>query len=69
MKNKPFKFTLGERVFILGRSGVCVITGRGHMEFMSGGKMNFYSLEGGHSGLHPENALITYAEAKSIYNN
>lgn len=69
MKDKPFKFSIGERVFILGRPGVCVITGRGHMDFISGGKMNYYSLEGGQVGLHPESALITYAEAHSLANN
>ena len=69
MKNKPFKFSIGEHAFILGRPGICVITGRGHMEFISGGKINFYSLEGGQVGLHPESALITSAEAYSLDNN
>jgi hypothetical protein len=65
-KNIQFKFEIGQRIFILGRTGISVITGRGQMEFASGGKMNWYSLEGAHQGLHPETSLITTAEANRI---
>ena len=66
MKDKPFKFSLNERVFIMGKSGLSVVTGRGHMKFISGGKMNYYSLEGGQNGLYSESALITFTEASLI---
>lgn len=64
--NKKFRFVLGERVCILGKSGICRISGRGQMEFISGGKMPWYCLEGAYTGFHPESALITIAEAKTL---
>jgi len=67
MKKKPqFKFEIGQRIFILGRTGISVITGRGQMKFASGGKMNWYSLEGGHQGFHSEASLITTTEANIL---
>ncbi len=62
MKKKSFKYNIGERVFILGITGVCQVSGRGHMEFISGGHMPWYSLEGAHTGFHPESSLITPEE-------
>ena len=69
MQKKIFKFAIGERVFILGNTGVCQISGRGNMEFASGGQMPFYSLIGAHTGFHPENSLITPEEAHSLGRN
>jgi hypothetical protein len=69
MKKKSFKYALGERVFILGRTGICEISGRGHMEFISGGNMPWYSLEGAHVGLQPESTLITPQEFQSLGRN
>lgn len=66
MKNKSFKFSLDERVFILGKSGLCIIIGRGHMEFTSGGKINWYIVDGGHNGFYIENILITRTEAQAL---
>jgi hypothetical protein len=69
MKKKSFKYALGERVFILGRTGICEISGRGHMEFISGGNMPWYSLVGAYVGLQPENILITPQEAHILARN
>ena len=52
-----FKFELGDKVFILGCAGKCLVSGRGRMEFTSGGKMNYYFLQGAYSGPQPEDAL------------
>ena len=64
-----FKFDLDEHVFVLGQAGICIVTGGGHMEFSSGGKRNFYSIEGGHSGFYPECSLITCEKARALNSN
>jgi hypothetical protein len=66
MKQKPYKFKLGEYAYIVGVAGINVITGRGHCEFHSGGTQNFYSLEGSHGGFHSEVALLKPSEARKI---
>jgi hypothetical protein len=64
MKKNSFKYELGEKVFLIGYDGVSVVSARGQMDFMSGGKMNFYCLLGARSGSYPENALQNLMEKK-----
>ena len=62
MKCKKFKFELGDRVGITGKVGLCVVTGRGKMDFLSGGELNMYQIQGGQGGFIQEEVLITKAE-------
>ena len=57
-KNK-FKFELSDKVFVWGKAGICVITGRGNMDFSSGGNANVYQIEGAHQGIVTEFILIS----------
>jgi len=68
MKKFKFKFKIDQRVFVLGRRGVCVVTGRGSMEFSSGGIMPYYVLQGAHPGFLPENTLINQDDAYKLAN-
>jgi hypothetical protein len=63
---KKFKFELGEKVFILGLAGMVIITGRGRFDFLSGGKLNIYQVQGGRTGYHCEQELLSLEEAKNI---
>ena len=66
---KKFKFALGERVFILGRAGVCIVTGRGEMDYLSGGKLNQYQVAGAHCDPQVmEQALLTPREMLLLQN-
>lgn len=67
MQDKKFKFKLNEKVFILGQAGMCVITGRGTMEYTSNGKMNLYQLSGGCNQFINEGTLLTLDEAEELY--
>jgi hypothetical protein len=64
MKKNTFKYKIGERVFVIGTSGVSIISARGFMDFASGGQMNFYCLLGAVSSTLPENMLETVKERK-----
>jgi|WetSurMetagenome_2_1015567.scaffolds.fasta_scaffold255899_3 hypothetical protein len=66
MKKNKFRFNIGDHVFILGKTGRCVVTGRGQMEFASGGKLNMYQISGGHQAILAEIGLITPAEMNAI---
>ena len=66
MEEKEFKFELGDQVFILGLSGRCLVNGRAKAEFLSGGKVNFYNLDGVHPGWQAETVLLTPQEVYSI---
>ena len=67
MKKQMFKYHLGDRVMIIGRTGLCVVTGRGSMEFISGGNLNMYQLGGAcvADGV-PEHLLMTPEEAVAL---
>jgi len=64
---KKFKFALGEKVFILGLPGVNIVTGRGQMEYISGGKLNIYQIDGSRQ-MAPvlEQILLTFSEYKKL---
>ena len=65
MKN-TFKYALGDKVFILGTTGICIITGRGKMEFISGGSINYYFLDGANPSCQSEVVLQTPEEAMEL---
>jgi len=62
MKNK-FKFELGQRVLQVGVQGLLVISGRGVMNFISGGVLNMYQTE---RGYFAEYDLLTIEEFKEL---
>jgi hypothetical protein len=62
-KDESFKFRLDQRVFIIGRPGICVVTGRGKMSFVSGGTANMYQLNGGQDVIVQEAIILEMAEA------
>jgi hypothetical protein len=62
MKKKKFKLELGDRVYIIGQAGLCIITGRGNMDFLSGGNLNIYQVDGAHGGYWSEDTLLTKEE-------
>jgi hypothetical protein len=65
--NKKFKFNLGDKVFILGHSGISIVTGRGCMEYISGGTLNQYQLDGGQCVIQAmEQILLTPLEYKKL---
>lgn len=66
MKNK-FKFDLNEKVMRLGHAGICIVTGRGELNFVSGGKLNFYQIMGAHNLLVAEYELLSLSEANTLY--
>jgi hypothetical protein len=66
MKKDTFKFKLGERVFVLGKEGLCVVSGRGRMDFLSGGSLNLYQIAGATCGDVAEYELINHEEFKNI---
>ena len=57
MKNN-YKFKLGDQVMLIGRSGNCVVSGRGRVEFISGGTLNIYQIAGAHYGYIAEYEVI-----------
>jgi hypothetical protein len=61
MKNN-FKFEIGERVYVVGLSGTCVVSGRGVMNFISGGISAMYQICGARPGYYPEHELLTVKE-------
>jgi len=64
---KRFKFAIGERVFVLGHVGICIVTGRGEMEYVSGGKLNMYQIDGGHCAPQVmEQVIITPEEMQEL---
>ena len=67
MKANTFKFKMGDRVFILGRPGLCVVCARGRMDFLSGGSLNLYQIAGAHLDYVPEYSLLTPEEAEREY--
>lgn len=67
MKKDNFKFNLGDRVFYLGHTGACRVSGRGTMEYLSGGKINMYQIGGAHNiAVIPEYLLLTLHELKQM---
>jgi hypothetical protein len=62
-----FKFELGEKVFVLGRQGICVVCGRGIMEYLSGGIANHYVISGAHRGVLYEFELMNIDEGRELY--
>jgi hypothetical protein len=66
MKAK-YKFEIKQHVFVLGRPGRCVVTGRGVMSFVSGGTVNMYQVCGGQQGILQESELLSVAEASKAY--
>lgn len=66
MKAGSFKFSLGERVFILGRPGICTVTARGKMNFFSGGSLNLYQVNGAYDGFRTENLLLSESEVREL---
>jgi len=66
VKEKQFKYALGERVMIIGKQGLCVVTGRGLMEFCSGGSLNIYQVSGASADYVQENLLWSPSEAYAV---
>jgi hypothetical protein len=67
---KGHKYELGQHVLTLGKHGICIISGRGKMEFISGGKINMYQLMGANPNpACPEYEIITVDEAQRLYPN
>lgn len=64
-KSSTFKFDLEERVFIMGLQGMCIVNGRGPMNFVSGGTINMYQLGGSHSTIRQECELMSVEEWKA----
>jgi hypothetical protein len=64
-QKKRFKFKLQEHVFYISRDGVCIVTGRGVMEFASGDTLNMYQIEGSTIGFCAEYELLAIDEAKA----
>jgi len=62
MKKNTFKFKLGDKVFYLGRAGVCLIHGRGRFHFASGGEVNYYILDGAMRDFAQETVLLSPRE-------
>lgn len=62
MKKVNFKFELGQKVFWLGHQGLCIVVGRGVMNFLNGGECNWYALDGAHCYTLPEYDLSTIQE-------
>lgn len=58
-EKNDFKFDLGQRVFVLGQEGMCIVNGRGHFDFLSGGKLNMYQITGAHTAIVEEYSLLT----------
>lgn len=63
---EKFKFILGEKVFVLGLAGMVIVTGRGHFDFMSGGEMNMYQIQGAHNSYRCERELLSLKEAEEL---
>jgi len=61
-----FKFGIGERVFIIGNAGICIVTARGEMNYISGGKINIYQLDGGNRTYAMEQVLLTPIEMSRL---
>jgi hypothetical protein len=62
---KKFKFNLGEKVFVVGRPGFCIVGGRGTLNFISGGSFNVYCIDGAIvSNCIPEYILQTVEERR-----
>jgi len=62
VKVDEFKFKLGDKCFILGKNGICIITGIGKMSFISGGELNLYQVGGAHHDYVMEYQLLTIDE-------
>jgi len=67
MKKDNFKYKLGERVFLLGKTGLCIVSGRGKMEYISGGTLNNYQVSGAHNGDVPEYHLLSEKDGMDLY--
>jgi len=65
MKPK-YKFNLNQYVFIIGVQGMCIITGRGIMEFSSSGKLPMYQVTGAKNTIIQETALLSVTEWKEL---
>jgi hypothetical protein len=61
-----FKFKLGEKVYWLGHQGICIVSGRGVMSFLSGGKLNMYQINGAHNMYLAEYELLTENEQERL---
>ncbi|HDS05827.1 MAG TPA: hypothetical protein ENN95_02175 [Deltaproteobacteria bacterium] len=62
---KNFKFDLGQKVFVIGQHGLRIVDGRGHMEFLSGGKGNYYYVGGARADFVSEHLLIDAGNIKT----
>jgi hypothetical protein len=68
MKPKiEFRFELGDKVFILGTPGICIVSARGRMNFLSGGTLIMYQIEGAHCGYFAEHTLISEQDTRKGY--
>jgi hypothetical protein len=63
---KKFKYELGDKVFLLGRAGICAVSGRGRLDFLSGGNLNMYQVNGAHHAYVAEHELLTVQELKTL---
>ena len=63
-KEMDFKFALGQQVFVIGQHGLRIVEGRGHMEFLSDGKMNYYFVGGARADFVKEYLLVDATHVK-----
>jgi hypothetical protein len=66
MRKEKFKFELNQRVFLLGKTGICIVLGRGVMEFSSGGERCMYAIAGAHDEFVAEETVLSVDEAKEL---